>query len=545
MALNPGQRVGPYEIIGQLGHGGMATVYKARHPRLDRIVAIKVMHKAFLDDAGFLARFEREAQIVAKLEHPHIVPVYDFDEVDGQPYLVMKIIDGETLKRVLSRGPMPLPEIIRVMDDMAEALTYAHRNGVLHRDIKPSNIVIDAHGVPFLTDFGLARVTKAGASTLSADMILGTPQYISPEQASGQAELDPRTDVYSLGVILYEMVVGRVPYNSDTPYAVVHDHIYSDLPLPSTINPAVPPQIEAVLVKALAKKPFDRYDTALDMMSAFKQACADAGLTSLPDNRDKVAAQSFARLNHELLDDASTVSTETPVKATPRQPSIPAPLPSQPSEPDIPSHVDIRTKRRGEGKRQHKVYEFKFDSGNDWRKLGERIKENVERGAGWAESLGASIEAAAKEGARSAAYEANKPTPPYISEEQRIRERIEKKYKERAGVIAHAIPYIVVNAVLWLLFLSSPGDGFPWPIFPTFFWGIGMAVHFFSYYNKYGGGAARYEQEIQREIDRERERSLVYEKPKNDIPMRLTDDGELEEIPENEVSQAAKHKRSY
>lgn len=543
MALNPGQMVGPYQIIGQLGHGGMATVYKARHPRLDRFVAIKVMHKAFLDDAGFLARFEREAQIVAKLEHPHIVPVYDFDEIEGQPYLVMKIIEGETLKRVLSRGPMPLPEIIRVMDDIASALTYAHRSGVLHRDIKPSNIVIDGNGVPFLTDFGLARVTKAGASTLSADMILGTPQYISPEQASGQAELDPRTDVYSLGVILYEMVVGRVPYNSDTPYAVVHDHIYTDLPLPSTINPSVPPQVEAVLVKALAKKPADRYETALDMMSAFKQACAQAGLNALPENRNEVAAQSFERLNNGLLDDSPTVSTETPMKAAPVRPSIPAPLPPQPPEPDIPSRVDIRTKHRGEGKRQHKVYEFKFDSGNDWRKLGERIKENVEKGAGWAESLGVSIEAAAKEGARAAAYEANRPAP-YISEEQRIRERIEKKYKERAGVIAHAIPYILVNSVLWLIYFSS-GGGFPWPIFSTFFWGIGMAVHFFSYYNKYGGGAARFEQEIQREVERERERSFMYEKPKNDVPMRLTDDGELEEVPEDEISRAAKHKRSY
>jgi len=522
----------------------MATVYKAHHPRLDRFVAIKVMHKAFLDDAGFLARFEREAQIVAKLEHPHIVPVYDFDEVEGQPFLVMKIIEGETLKRVLSRGPMPLPDITRVMDDIASALTYAHRNGVLHRDIKPSNIVIDANGVPFLTDFGLARVAKAGASTLSADMILGTPQYISPEQASGQAELDPRTDVYSLGVILYEMVVGRVPYNSDTPYAVVHDHIYTDLPLPSTINPAVPPQVEAVLVKALAKKPADRYDTAVDMVNAFKQACAAAGLTALPENRNEVAAQSFSRMQDGLLDDVPTVSTETPVKAAPVQPSIPAPLPPKPPEPDVPSHVDIRTKRRGEGKRQHKIYEFKFDSGNDWKRLGERIKENVEKGATWAESLGASIEEAAKEGARSAAYEANKP-PTQISAEERIRERIEKKYKERAGVIAHAIPYIVVNSVLWLVFLSNPGDGFPWPIFPTFFWGIGMAIHFFSYYNKYGAGAARFEEEIQREIDRERERSLIYEKPKNDVPMRLTDDGELEEIPEDEISRAAKRKRSY
>lgn len=549
MALNPGQMVGPYQVIGQLGHGGMATVYKAYHPRLDRNVAIKVMHKAFTEDAGFIARFEREAQIVAKLEHPHIVPVYDFNEIDGQPYLVMKFIEGQTLKRVLSNGPMPLPEIIRVMDDMAGALTYAHEHGVLHRDIKPSNIVIDNNGVPFLTDFGLARVTKAGASTLSADMILGTPQYISPEQASGQSELDPRTDIYSLGVILYEMVVGRVPFNADTPYAVVHDHIYTELPRPSVINPAVPPQVEAVLMKALAKKPADRYNTAIEMMTAFKQACAEAGLTALPDNRDKVAQQSFAKLNDHFLDDSPTVSTETPAKAVAPAPSIPSPMPPKPLPPQPPippepmSRREARAARR-EAKRD-KIFEFKFDDQNDWKKLGDRIKENVEKGASWAESLGSSIEEAAKEGARAAAYEAN--LSPSQAEEKRIREKIEKKYKERAGLIAHATPFIIVNGMLWMIWLFTGGlgnPGLPWPVWITFFWGIGMFSHFMSYYTKYGGGAMRREEAIQREIEQERERSLMYEKPKNDVRMRLTDDGELEEVPEDEISLAQKRKRN-
>ncbi len=538
MALNPGQTVGPYQVIGQLGHGGMATVYKAYHPRLDRNVAIKVMHKAFMEDAGFITRFEREAQIVAKLEHPHIVPVYDFSELDGQPYLVMKFIEGQTLKRVLSDGPMVLPEIIRVMDDMAGALTYAHQHGVLHRDIKPSNIVIDSKGVPYLTDFGLARVTKAGASTLSADMILGTPQYISPEQASGQGDLDPRTDIYSLGVILYEMVVGRVPFNADTPYAVVHDHIYTDLPLPSAINPVVPPQVEAVLLKALAKKPADRYNTAIEMMSAFKQACADSGLTALPDDRDKVAEQSFARMNDHLLDDSPTISTETPVRSRPAEPSIPSPLPPQGEN----RHEAHKSRREARREQRQVEWEFKFDNQNDWKKLGERIKEQVERGAGWAENLGTSIEAAAKEGARAAAFAANTP----VSEESRIRERIEKKYKERAGLIAHAIPFVLVNIALWMIFFftSSPGDNFPWPMFVTFFWGIGMVSHFFAYYNRHGGGAMRREEAIQREVERERERSLMYEKPKNDARMRLTDDGELEEVPEDEISRAEKRKRN-
>ncbi|MEP6984627.1 MAG: 2TM domain-containing protein, partial [Chloroflexota bacterium] len=342
--------------------------------------------------------------------------------------------------------------------------------------------------------------------------------------------------------------VGRVPFTADTPYAVVHDHIYTDLPRPSTVNPSVPPQVEAVLMKALAKKAADRYDTAIDMMTAFKQACAAAGLTALPDNRDKVAEQSFARMNNSLLDDSPTVSTETPAKVVKPAPSIQSPLPPKPTtyvQPAEPlSRHEARSAKREERRTKKNVqWEFKFDDQNDWKKLGDRIKEKVEQGAGWAESLGSSIEDAAKEGARAAAYEAHTPKPT-ISDEARIREKIEQKYKERSGVIAHAIPYIIVNLVLWSIYFSTDAGGFPWPMFVTFFWGIGMASHFFAYWSKYGGGATRREDAIQREIEMERGRSLSYEKPKNDARMRLTDDGELEEVPEDEISLAEKRKRN-
>src|SRR5690606_9931903 len=220
MALTEGQVIGPYKIVEQMGQGGMATIYKAYHARLDRMVAIKVMHQAFLEDQNFLSRFEREAQIVAKLEHPHIVPVYDFAEHEGQPFLVMKYIEGQTLKALNERGALPLEEIVRIMPPIAAALDYAHRQGVLHRDIKPSNIILDNQGTPYLTDFGLARMAQSGESTLSTDMLLGTPHYISPEQAMGRRDLDSRTDLYSLGVVLYELVVGRVPFSADTPFAV-------------------------------------------------------------------------------------------------------------------------------------------------------------------------------------------------------------------------------------------------------------------------------------------------------------------------------------
>ena len=272
MSFAPGENVGPYQIVEQLGSGGMATVFKAYHANLDRYVAIKVLHPAFKQDPSFLSRFQREARIVAKLQHPAIVPVYDFNEHEGQPYLVMRYIEGETLKARLSKGDLSLSEVVRVLHPVGEALQYAHGQGVLHRDVKPSNILLTAEGGVFLADFGLARIAQAGESTLSQDALVGTPQYISPEQARGDPQLDARTDVYSLGVVMYELLIGRVPYQADTPYAVIHDHIYAPLPLPRSIKPTFPEALERVLLKALAKERDDRYASVADLMTAFEAA---------------------------------------------------------------------------------------------------------------------------------------------------------------------------------------------------------------------------------------------------------------------------------
>jgi tetratricopeptide (TPR) repeat protein len=272
MSFSNGENVGPYQIIEQLGSGGMATVFKAYHASLDRFVAIKVLHPAFKQDPNFLSRFQREARIVAKLQHPAIVPVYDFNEHNGQPYLVMRFIEGETLKARLSKSDLTLPEVVRVLHPVGEALSYAHSQGVLHRDVKPSNILLTPDGAVFLADFGLARIAQAGESTLSQDALVGTPQYISPEQARGDADLDARTDVYSLGVVMYELLVGRVPYQADTPYAVIHDHIYAPLPLPRSIKPGFPESLERVLLKALAKERDDRYGAVSELITAFEQA---------------------------------------------------------------------------------------------------------------------------------------------------------------------------------------------------------------------------------------------------------------------------------
>src|SRR4030042_3172739 len=244
MSFSVGENIGPYRIIEQLGQGGMATVYKAYHAALDRYVALKVLHPAFNEDQSFTARFDREARVVAKLDHPHIVPVYDYANHENRPYLVMKFIDGETLKARFSRGPLTSEEINRVVEAVGTALAYAHKQGILHRDIKPSNVLIGTDNVMYLADFGLARIAQAGESTLSSDSIMGTPQYISPEQAMGKKDLDQGTDIYSFGVMLYELVVGQVPYNADPPFSIIHDHIYSPLPMPTEINPSVPETVQ-------------------------------------------------------------------------------------------------------------------------------------------------------------------------------------------------------------------------------------------------------------------------------------------------------------
>lgn len=284
MPLSPGENVGPYRIIEQLGQGGMATVFKAYHPALDRYVAIKVLHPAFKEDPNFLARFQREARIVAKLEHPHIVPVYDFSEHKGMAYLVMRYVEGETLKAHLKGEPLPPQRILEILKPVAEALAYAHGQGVLHRDIKPSNVMLTPEGGIFLTDLGLARMAQSGEPTLSQDMIIGTPQYMSPEQAKGE-KVDERTDIYSLGVVLFEMLTGRVPFSADTPYAIVHDHIYTPLPLPTTIKPDISPALERVLLKALAKEKDDRYQKVADLAIAFEDAVVEAasGITPVPE----------------------------------------------------------------------------------------------------------------------------------------------------------------------------------------------------------------------------------------------------------------------
>jgi tRNA A-37 threonylcarbamoyl transferase component Bud32 len=319
MTFTIGENVGAYRIVEQLGQGGMATVFKAYHAALDRYVAIKVMHAAFKEEANFLARFQREARVVAKLEHPNIVPIYDYAEHNGSPYLVMKFIEGETLKARLARGPLSPAETCRIVEAVGAGLDCAHRQGILHRDIKPSNVMLARDGGIYLADFGLARIAMAGESTLSTDSMLGTPHYMSPEQAKGVKDLDAGTDIYSLGVMLYELMVGRVPYSADTPFAIIHDHIFTPLPMPRAVNSNVSEAVERVLLKALAKERADRYPDVASLVKAFLAVC-----TPLTAAAPTLVSPAPETTQARLAGGATVVVSTPPAAATVMAPTAPA-----------------------------------------------------------------------------------------------------------------------------------------------------------------------------------------------------------------------------
>jgi serine/threonine protein kinase len=271
--IQPGQMLGPYRIINQVGRGGMATVYKAYQPSVDRYVAIKVLPSQLAESREFATRFQQEARIIAKLEHPHILPVFDYGESDGVAYFVMRYMDAGTLKEKMIEGrPLPLAEIDRLFTQLAGALSYAHGHGIVHRDLKPANVLIDSQGNVFLTDFGIAKLLESASPRLTqTDAIMGTPAYISPEQAQGHT-VDQRSDIYSLGIILYEMVTGSVPFTAETPLAVLFKHISDPLPPPSLIKPDIRPAVEKVILKALAKDPRDRFSTAAEFVAGWGRA---------------------------------------------------------------------------------------------------------------------------------------------------------------------------------------------------------------------------------------------------------------------------------
>jgi beta-lactam-binding protein with PASTA domain/predicted Ser/Thr protein kinase len=276
-----------YEIGGVLGRGGMAEVHRGRDLRLGREVAVKVLRNDLARDPSFQVRFRREAQAAASLNHPAIVAVYDTGEdrtsSGATPYIVMEYVEGETLRDVLRREGVLSPE--RAMEftaDICAALDFSHRNGIVHRDVKPGNVMVTPEGTVKVMDFGIARAVSDSAATMtSTAAVIGTAQYLSPEQARGES-VDARSDVYSVGCLLYELVTGAPPFTGDSPVSVAYQHVREDPRLPSSVNPAIPPDLDAILLKALSKNPANRYQSAADMRNDLLRALAGQRVEATP-----------------------------------------------------------------------------------------------------------------------------------------------------------------------------------------------------------------------------------------------------------------------
>lgn len=329
-----GRTLGAYQIVEMIGMGGMATVYKAVQPNMERDVAIKVLPRALAHDPTFVGRFKQEAKVIARLEHARILPVYDYGEEDGIIYLVMRYLNAGTLSERMEQGAIPLDEMARIITQIAEGLDHAHKRGVFHRDIKPSNILLDESGDAYITDFGIARIAE-GTAQFTGSGIVGTPTYISPEQAMGNP-VDGRTDVYSLGVVLYQMLTGDVPYQAETPMGVLIKHINDPLPLPRTVKPDIPANIEAVLLRSLAKNPDARYQTAGEMARDLREASANPSAPS-PADTATVGGLVGAYASHDTMpmsapDIASTKQSSPTGVLPPPTPDVTA-APAKPPRP--------------------------------------------------------------------------------------------------------------------------------------------------------------------------------------------------------------------
>ena len=276
-----------YEIGGVLGRGGMAEVHRGRDLRLGREVAVKVLRVDLARDPSFQVRFRREAQAAASLNHPAIVAVYDTGEdrtaTGATPYIVMEYVEGDTLRDVLRReGPLSPERAMALSADICGALDFSHRNGIVHRDVKPGNVMITPQGTVKVMDFGIARAVSDSAATMtSTAAVIGTAQYLSPEQARGEG-VDARSDVYSMGCMLYELVTGAPPFTGDSPVSVAYQHVREDPRLPSSINPGIPAELDAILLKAMSKNPANRYQSAADMRNDLLRALAGQRVEATP-----------------------------------------------------------------------------------------------------------------------------------------------------------------------------------------------------------------------------------------------------------------------
>ena len=299
-----------YRIVDKIGVGGMADVYLGEDTLLGRQVAIKVLHANFANDDEFVTRFKREAQAAGKLNHPNIVNMYDVGFDQDLHYIIMEYVDGETLKEYITRhGRLSIDEAVKFTIAIAEGLEHAHTMGIVHCDIKPHNVIITRTGRVKVTDFGIARAMNATNTVMYTNSILGSAHYLSPEQASGKP-VDGNTDIYSLGVVLYEMLTGKVPFEGETPIAVALKHVREKVAPPTRYNPSIPPLLEAVVMKALSKNPADRFDSISDMISDLRLSQGfTMGKTQRHEPYD-FATQMIPAVVPEALEDFSDIQEE-------------------------------------------------------------------------------------------------------------------------------------------------------------------------------------------------------------------------------------------
>ncbi|MEO6062702.1 MAG: protein kinase [Thermoflexales bacterium] len=274
-------KIGKYQIRGELGRGGMATVFEAWDPTFDRKVALKVLPDELLHDGTFRQRFEREAKTIAALEHPAIVPVYDYGEADSKVFLAMRFMGGGSLADKLRAGRITAQAIARIYERVAPALDLAHGKGVTHRDLKPGNILFDDNGEPYVSDFGIAKLAISSNTELTHGGVIGTPSYMSPEQARGE-RLDGRSDIYAMGVMLFEMLAGSLPYRSETPTGLMMKHILDPIPRLATVAPGLPGAWQAVIDRAMAKRHEDRYANMASLANDLRAIADGRSMTATP-----------------------------------------------------------------------------------------------------------------------------------------------------------------------------------------------------------------------------------------------------------------------
>ncbi|MFN8636266.1 MAG: serine/threonine-protein kinase [Chloroflexota bacterium] len=325
MELTEGLDFGPYRLVSRAGAGGMAEVWRAYDVRLKRYIAVKFLSPRYGTDPEYLERFAREAQAVSRLDHPNILPIYDFGEQDGWTYMISPFVSGGTLAARLRRGPWSVEAALKVLEPLAAALDYAHGRGIVHRDIKPSNVLMGEDDRVLLSDFGIALIVESSTVMSQAGLVVGTPMYMSPEQADGQ-RAGPASDRYSLGVVAYEMLTGRAPFLGETPIALLRAHIDKPLPPPRSLNPDLPDAAEAALLAIMAKNPEHRFATGGAFIAVLRRALTTSATGRVNDTLPRLASS----------DPGSVIGAAAIVEPLPSS-SMPAPSASPDSAEMVPA----------------------------------------------------------------------------------------------------------------------------------------------------------------------------------------------------------------